>query len=200
MIIGVMSDSHGNIAMMQMAADLMIDEFKAEVIVHLGDDYADTRKLDSRGRPLYAVPGMYEAAWEDQKISHRLIRQFGGVTFLMSHTSMRDSHDRTGDINPGRALSRYGAQVLLHGHTHRFGVMRAVDGLIVINPGHLKSDSDRGAIPTFAVIEAKDPRVSVRFVGLDGKMLDSQELKVAKAPVLPPPPEDPTLDGESSIG
>ena len=197
MIIGVMSDSHGNVAMMQRAADLMLSKFAVDAIVHLGDDYADAKRLDSDGKPVYAVPGIYEAAWNDLRISHRLIKEFGGITFLISHTPVRDKHDRHGDINPGRALSRYGAQVLLHGHTHRFGAMSAVDGLVVINPGHLKSDKDRGAVPTFAVIEANNPEVSVSFVDLEGEVLEAQKFR---APKVALPPEEPVQDEEISIG
>lgn len=202
MILGVMSDSHGNIAMMQKVADLMIKEFRVEAIVHLGDDYADSKKLDSRGKSVYAVPGMYEAAWTDDNISHRLIKDFGGVVFLISHTPTHDKHDRTGDINPGRAISNYGAQVLLHGHTHKFGAIRAVDGLIVINPGHLKSEADRGAMPTFAVIDVKEPDISVKFVDINGNVLDTHKFEVEKIPPTPPPeePYKPGPDEESSIG
>ncbi|MFA4974125.1 MAG: metallophosphoesterase family protein [bacterium] len=202
MILGVMSDSHGNVAMMQKAADLMVKKFGVEAIVHLGDDYADAQKLDPRGRALYAVPGMYEAAWMDDNVSHRLIKDFGGVVFLISHTPTRDKHDKHGDMNPGRAMSKYGAQVLLHGHTHKFGVMKAIDGLIVINPGHLKSETDRGAMPTFAVIDVKEPDISVKFVDLEGEVLDSHELTVAKVPLTPPceEPYKPGPDEESSIG
>ena len=181
MIIGVMSDSHGNIKLMQKAADLMLKKFKADAIVHLGDDYADAKRLDSKGKTVFAVPGMYEAAWDDQKIPHRLIRDFGGVSFMISHTPTRDKHDKHGDINPERALSKYKAQVLLHGHTHKFGAALARDGLIMINPGHLKGDSDRGAVPSFAVINVSGSDLKVSFISPEGEILDSQEFELEKA-------------------
>jgi len=178
MILGVMSDSHGNLDYMQRACDLMLERFHCEAIVHLGDDYSDSQKLDSKGKPIYAVPGMYEAAWNDDRISHRLIKEFGGIVFMLSHTATRDKHDKAGDINPGRALKKYGAQVLMHGHTHKFGAMKAVDGLIVINPGHIKSDSDRGAMPTFAVVDAGYPDLSIKFVDMEGEVLDDETFRV----------------------
>ena len=195
MKLGVMSDSHGNIEFMQRACDLMIHKFGAKAIIHLGDDYADTKSLDMEGRPIYAVPGMYEAAWNDDRISHRLIKEFGGITFLISHTPTRDKHDRTGDINPGRALTRYGAQVLLHGHTHRFGVVQAVDGLIVVCPGHIKAEKDRGVMPTFAMMDAGYPEISISFVDLNGEVLEDESFQVVNVvreeiSSIPPPSDD----------
>ncbi len=199
MKLGVMSDSHGNLVYTQHACDLMIHKLGAQAIIHLGDDYADTKSLDTDGRPIYAVPGMYEAAWNDDRLSHRLIKEFGGVTFLISHTSTRDKHDRTGDINPGRALTRYGAQVLLHGHTHRFGVTQAVDGLIVVCPGHIKAEKDRGSIPTFAMIEAGYPDISISFVDLNGEVLEDESFQVVNVVREEISPTPPPSDDESTI-
>jgi len=180
MIIGVMSDTHGNIEYMQQACNLMIDKFAVEAIVHLGDDYDDAQRMDTRGRPRYAVPGMYERAWYDDRIPHRLIKQFGGVVFLLSHTPTRDRRDKAGDMNPARALSMYGAEVLMHGHTHKYRVLESADGLIVICPGHVRSDLDRGSPPSFAVIDSARPNVKVKFVSLDGDVLEERELRIAR--------------------
>ena len=184
MIIGIMSDTHGNAKYMQKACDLMIDKFGTEAIIHLGDDYDDAHGMDTKGLPLYTVPGMYERAWYDDRIPHRIIKQFGGVVFLLSHTPTRDKRDKSGDINPARALSEYGAEVLLHGHTHKYRVMESVDGLIVICPGHVRSDLDRGSPPTFAIVEAKRPNVGVKFISLDGDVLEERDLRIAKADEL----------------
>lgn len=181
MIIGAMSDTHGNLDFMRRAVNLMVREFAAQAIVHLGDDYEDTTKLDTHGTPLYAVPGMFEKAWRDDRIPHRIIKEFGGLVFLLSHTPARDRHDKTGDMIPEKALSKYGAEVLLHGHTHKYGLAVADDGLVIICPGHIKSEFDRDAPPTFAVIDAVRPLVRVRFVGLDGKVLEEQSARVASA-------------------
>ena len=54
MIIGVMSDTHGNLAYMQRAANIMVRDFGAEALVHLGDDYDDAMRMDAMGRPLFA--------------------------------------------------------------------------------------------------------------------------------------------------
>lgn len=173
MRLGVMSDTHGNIPFMQRAADRMREEFEVEGIVHLGDTFADAKQLKLDGVRLFAVPGVYEAAWGDPAIPHRLIEEFGGVRFLISHTATQDSHDLPGDIDPGCARERYGIDVLLHGHTHRHGAASSEDGLVVVNPGHLKAARDRGAPATFAIIDAQYPRLSVKFYELDGPPIEA---------------------------
>lgn len=179
MRIGVMSDTHGNIESMQRAADLMVNEFEVEAIIHLGDDLVDTKKLDAHGVKLFAVPGIYEEAWNDKNIPHRIIKEFGGLTFLLSHTPKRERVDRKGDINPERASSRFGANVLLHGHTHSYRAVESADvGLIVINPGHLKGESDKDRPASFAVIDADREKLSVKFIGLSGETLEQSEFDI----------------------
>jgi len=124
MKIGVMSDTHGNIVLMQEVADKMILRHGVDAIVHLGDDLADAKLLDARGAKLFAVPGIYEAAWDDKNIPHRIIKEFEGVVFLISHTPDRPENERRGDINPRHAHSKFGAHVLLHGHTHKACAIR----------------------------------------------------------------------------
>jgi predicted phosphodiesterase len=75
----------------------------------------------------------------------------------------------------------YGAEVLMHGHTHKYRVMESVEGLIVICPGHVRSDLDRGSPPSFAIVESERPNVRVRFVSLDGDVLEERDLRIAKA-------------------
>lgn len=199
MIIGVMSDSHGNLHNMQRAANFMVRSFGAEAIVHLGDDYADAMQMDSLDRPLFAVPGMFEKAWRDDRIPHRLIKEFGGLVFLLSHTPTRDRHDKTGDLNPAKALTKYGAEVLLHGHTHKRMLGVTDDGLVVICPGHIKCEFDRDAPPTFAIIDAVRPIVSVKFVGMDGVVIEEANARVVSADeydaMEPTIVDDPSADG-----
>lgn len=176
-----MSDTHGRTDFMQKAADRMVGEFGVDAIVHLGDDYADAVRMNRYGRKFFAVPGMFESAWDDKNLPHRLIKDFGGIVFLLSHTPTRDEHDRTGDINPERARARFGVEVLLHGHTHRYGASKSCDGLITVNPGHLKADADKGRGPTFAVLDAKRPRLVVKVIGLDGGAVEEKEFEVSRA-------------------
>ncbi|MFH0798893.1 MAG: YfcE family phosphodiesterase [Pseudomonadota bacterium] len=180
MRIGVMSDTHGRLDAMQRVADAMVGEHGVEAIVHLGDDYADTMQLNAHGRTLVAVPGLFEVAWKVPAIAHRRIEDFGGITFFISHTPSRDPHDSRGDPDPGLAHSRYGADVLLHGHTHRCRVEEAADGLIIVNPGHLKAEEDRGMPPTFAVIDANHSDLRVKIITTSGEVLEERSFKIVK--------------------
>lgn len=182
MRLGVLSDTHGNLDYLHRVVDIMQQQFQVQAIIHLGDDLRDAREICADGIMMFAVPGMYEGAWQDDRVPHRMLREFGDVSFILSHTPTRDSHDRTCDINPGRALSRYGAEVLLHGHTHRPSAMRAVDGLIVICPGHLKSALDRGMPPTFAIIDVERPNLKVEFVNLQGEILAEKSFRLGATP------------------
>lgn len=173
MRIGAMSDTHGNLALMRRAADRMIDDFAVGVIVHLGDDCSDAKGMDTRGVRLVAVPGMYEPAWEDGSVPHRVIEEFGGFRFLISHAPTKDGHDFPGDINPNLASSKYSCDVLLHGHTHRYRAVEGEDGLIIINPGHMKSEEDRGAPASFAIIDAQSPDLKVEFYDMAGNLIDA---------------------------
>lgn len=173
MRLGVMSDTHGNVPFMQRAADRMQREFHVEAVIHLGDDIADTKALKIEGTRLYAVPGVFEAAWSDGSTPHRLIEEFGGVRFLLSHTPSRHSHDGPDDIDPETARKHHGVHVLLHGHTHSFRAVQSADDLVIINPGHLKAGKDRGVPATFAVIDTEFPRLSVEFYELRGPLVDT---------------------------
>ena len=180
MIVGVMSDTHGHTEFMARAADRMINDFGVESIVHLGDDYSDAMQLRMGGTGLIAVPGMYESAWEDQSVSHRVIRTLGGISFLLSHTHLHDTHDRPDDINPEMARERYGVEVILHGHTHQYRAEKLGDGLVMINPGHLKSEEDRGFAPSFAVLDVKRPHLNVKIISmLTGKVMEERDFTIA---------------------
>ncbi len=183
MILGVMSDTHGHMEFMKSAAKRMIEDFEVESIIHLGDDYSDAMKLSTSEAGLIAVPGMYEPAWDDKSISHRLIRRLGGISFLMTHTPKRDPGDRVEDINPESAREKHGIEVLLHGHTHQHRAEKLSDGVVIINPGHLKSEKDRGFAPTFAIIDAKKPRISVKIIEiLTGKLVEDHDFTIDSGP------------------
>jgi putative phosphoesterase len=181
MILGIMSDTHGRYDLMQRVADLMAMKFNVDAVVHLGDDYADTVQMDAHGRSLYAVPGVFEDAWNDRRVERRMIKKFEGVSFMLSHTPARHSHDGPTDMDPSRALSKYGAEVLLHGHTHHRRAVILDDGLIAICPGHLKAELDRGEPPSFAIVEIKQSTLKIRFTNPQGTELEEVVIPVSSA-------------------
>jgi len=178
MKLGVMSDTHGNLDLMQRAADRMVNEFHVDAIVHLGDDCADAATMERRNTPLFAVPGMYEAAWNDGSIPHRRVEDFGGVLFMLSHTPTKDGHDFPGDLKPEQASSKHSCRVLMHGHTHAHRAVEGEDGLIIICPGHLKSAEDRGRPASFAIVDVNSEKIEVDFYEASGSLFDSSSFVI----------------------
>jgi predicted phosphodiesterase len=67
------------------------------------------------------------------------------------------------------------SDIILHGHTHR-AELRLEDGMLYINPGHLKGPIDKNARPSFAFLDIQDKNVVVKIIGLDFKVIQEMEL------------------------
>ena len=173
MRLGVMSDSHGNIANMRRAAARMIDEFKVDEIIHLGDDMSDAQQMGMISAPLTCIPGVFEQTYQNPEIPHRYIVKLNGVKVLLSHTPKHDTHDLPGDIDPERIMQAERALVFFHGHTHVYKMERMNKG-VVINPGHLKADDKRGCPPSFAIVDLESTKVHAQIIELDGGLLDEE--------------------------
>lgn len=179
MKIGVMSDTHGHLDMMRRAATKMTDDHRVEVIIHLGDDSTDAEQLASLSIDLWWVPGIFEDRYQDLSISNRVIREFGGISFLLSHTATADSHDLPTDIDPAQAISDGEIKVLLHGHSHlwRIGDEK---GVIIVNPGHLKPDDKRGGEPSFAILDLLPGRLDVKILSMEDRILAEKTFFIEK--------------------
>lgn len=174
MRLGVMSDTHGNVENMRRAATRMVDEFKVERIIHLGDDLSDAQQMGAIGVQLTAIPGVFEQTYQNPEIPHRYIVKLNGVKVLLSHTPTRDTHDLSGDIDPERTMKAGRAQLFFHGHTHVYKMEKMNKG-VVINPGHLKADDKRGRPPSFAIVDLSPDKVHAQIIELDGGLLDEEE-------------------------
>lgn len=173
MIIGVMSDTHGFLTEMRQAANKMIEEFGVDLIIHLGDDATDADELMGIGVDVISVPGVFEDRYKDKNIPNRIIKSFEGITFLMTHTPTRDSHDLEGDIDPTEAAQGGEARVILCGHTH-IPTITEKFGAIYINPGTLKPYDGRSAHQSFAIIELKKSLLHVRILELKGGVMQEK--------------------------
>lgn len=155
MRIGVLSDTHGNQRLMVAAADRLVDEHKAELLIHLGDDYADGQALEWAGYPVRTVPGLWCPEYRDHRYPNRLDESFAGVRVVALHA---DKDIRGYD---------YEADVILTGHTHTPRV-EFVEGVLHLNPGHLKAQRDRGANASFGKVEIHDDRILAAVYELGG--------------------------------
>ncbi len=174
--IGVMSDTHGHLDLMREAAEHM-QNLGANYIIHLGDDLEDAKKLNVAKCALLAVPGVFEAAYDEPNIANRKIEEIAGIKFLLSHTPQRDKHDLKEDLDPILVMSNKQAQVLLHGHTHHYNIEQS-QGWLTINPGHLNPKDKRGRPLTFALLEVKYPKLKIQIIGLDGKLYLEEEKQI----------------------
>jgi putative phosphoesterase len=140
MILGVMSDTHGNRRLMCEVAATMEAAHGATVIFHLGDDYDDGEALARAGHTVRRVPGLWCAAYRDGRIPRRLLETLDGVTVACAHAEKDLRH------------TERAAAVILTGHTHRAAVCLLGRSLYV-NPGHLAATRNRGQRASYAVVD-----------------------------------------------
>jgi putative phosphoesterase len=157
MTIGVLSDTHGNTVMMLAAAAELTQSHHAEIIFHLGDDYADATLLDRAGYNVRKVPGLWCPEYRDTRVEKVLVESFEGVTIAAAHADK--------DL---RAQHR-SADVILTGHTHSPAAV-VLGKSLYVNPGHLKALISRDEPASYAVLEISPKTVKAvihKFSGGD---------------------------------
>ena len=157
MILGVMSDTHGNVRMMHKVADLLRQKFAAEVIIHLGDDYSDAGQLEMAGHTVWAVPGLWCPEYQGYRVPKARVETVHGSRIAFAHAER--------DIAPVRG----GAVLLLTGHTHSARIALE-HGIISMNPGHLHRTVDRGERASFGLITLSEQEVVCAIHEVDGKL------------------------------
>ena len=157
MLVGVISDTHGNQEFMLRAVQ-RLKEMGAEVLLHLGDDETDAENGISL--PLYSVPGKYEPAYSDPSNRARTL-ELDGWQVSMAHM-IEDLPE---------------AGIRLYGHTHR-PAAEVSGGSLLVCPGHLKGPQDRSVPASFALLSLEKSAASVRILALqDGELIIEATLK-----------------------
>jgi putative phosphoesterase len=168
MIVGVVSDSHGNRKGLRRLAK-RLQGLKVSMVLHLGDDYRDLAVLAGEGLEVLAVPGAYCPEYARQEIPNRLVVELAGVKMLLTHTPERHRLDLAGDPDPRDPEP--GVRLVLYGHTHHPRLENR-GGVWWINPGHLLDRPDRGHPPTFALLRLSPGGVEVEIRALkDGALI-----------------------------
>jgi len=157
MILGVMSDTHGNRKLMHQVANLMTDRLRVDVILHLGDDYPDAQELAMTGAQVRMVPGLWCDAYQNGRIPKRLVENFDGVNVAMAHADK--------DLR----FTERAAAIILTGHTHT-GVIHRIGPCIYMNPGHLKAEHDRNEDASFGTITIESDTVHCAIHELNGEI------------------------------
>ncbi len=130
----VVSDTHNNIALFRK----VLAENKSDMLIHLGDYWEDSQKANFKdySKSLYRVPGIYHPGYRNGNLPAIEDLDLHGIPVKLVHNIE--------DIN----FSKTSNQVIFYGHTHIAQVSR-YSGNILINPGHLKLDEDRGQLASF---------------------------------------------------
>ena len=151
---GVMSDTHGNHAFGNRAAERMTDA-GAEFIYHLGDDYEDAELLRFAGFDVRAVPGLWCEAYRNGTVPKIIEDHAEGVSLACAHT-LED-------------LKKHGVNAALYffGHTHT-AIAECHGEVLHVNPGHLKRDIDRGENASYALADIDAEYIAIAIHELAG--------------------------------
>ncbi|HPO15184.1 MAG TPA: metallophosphoesterase family protein [Candidatus Hydrogenedentes bacterium] len=168
MIFGVMSDTHGNRALMHRVAEWLVQEAGADLIYHLGDDYSDFLELRDSGYPIRGVPGLWCKEYHQPNVPKVLVEDIEGVTVACAHADQ--------DLRGAAAQAR----LILSGHTHQAAIRRR-NKTIRLNPGHLKAELSRGERASFAVVHIDRDKIRLSIHELDGSVRMEKEVKEAIA-------------------
>jgi putative phosphoesterase len=123
-VVGVIADTHG-LLRPEVAARFA----GVQMILHAGDvGGAAVLKALSRIAPVEAVYGNVDDP-HDPSLARQRTMEIGGVTIHVSH-----GHE-LGSPTPELVLSRYAADVVIFGHTHRAVMVRDGSGRMALNPG-----------------------------------------------------------------
>lgn len=162
MRLGVVSDTHKHILNLNKAIDFLRGQ-DVSMFIHLGDDYTDPD--ETAERDFLRVPGVFSDVYTDVRVPNRIIKNVVGWRLLLTHTVSSHPNDLPDDLKPEDVIREKRADIVLYGHTH-LPEIRQEEGIIFINPGHLKNEDKRGFPPTFAFVELTINRVLVRIYRL----------------------------------
>lgn len=145
---------------MHQVADYLVTRHKADLLIHVGDDYADAEELAMAGHAIKMVPGLWCPEYANHRIPNTMVERIDGISISAAHA--------------GKDLSarELAATIVLTGHTHVARIEKA--GLSVyLNPGHLKSKMDRGQRPSYALITTSEESVCISIYELSGDVRES---------------------------
>jgi hypothetical protein len=179
MIIGVVSDSHKNLAYLRKAIELIIEK-GAECIIHLGDDYGDAEILNEYPIRSLRVPGVFCPEYFDKDIKNRIIEEISGKKILITHTLSSHKNDQREDLVPEDVIRNNDVDLVLFGHTHLYEIKKDGD-IIMFNPGHLQEIMTKGRSATFGIVEIIDKGITCTVFDLErNKIVETKFLQIAR--------------------
>jgi putative phosphoesterase len=172
----ILSDTHGNPSTIQGIVDYL-SKNPMDLTIHLGDDYQDGDAIIAAGYPLIRIPGTWTVEYENTLIENRRFEEFEGWRFFLTHTPEAHFNDLPDDRDPETVLQEKQCKVFCHGHTHHPEIVKEENGVIRLNPGHLKQPEDRGYRASFAVVDIMPSRLRITLIDYEtGQSFDSQSM------------------------
>jgi uncharacterized protein len=135
--IGVVSDSHGELYMLDRAISLM---GKIELLLHLGDHYKDLIKIN----PKYNYNIDYIVGNNDFAGSAK-----SDKLIFVNNKRILLTHGHRYNVNNGLLNLKYKAEeekadIVLYGHTHKYCV-EYMNNILFLNPGSVARPRDKNA-------------------------------------------------------
>lgn len=161
--IGVISDTHQNLDYLNKVIKLF-RQAQVELIIHLGDDYPDIDET-AQGIKVIKVPGVYDPEYEIGSIPHRQVVELSGIKVLLTHSAQSHENDSRDDVAPLELARQEGAKLILYGHSH-IPAIEEKEGLIWLNPGHLKLADKKGHPASYAVIIIEAGKLEIEITDL----------------------------------
>ncbi len=165
MKIGIVSDTHRNKHYLEQVVEWLVSNRHIVSLFHLGDDYEDVVGLSELGIDIVQVPGIYHQKYRDGSLKPKLIEHILGLRIMLVHSYEKDFTRE--DLTK--------VDVVLYGHTHRPEILLE-DGLLLMNPGHLKGEIDKQVKPSFGFLDIQDRTVSAIIFGMDYEVIESVDL------------------------
>lgn len=167
MRVGLVSDTHGELENLREALRQMTQTHGVEMIVHLGDEWEDAavfKELPPAVETL-SVPGIYAQEYRNPAVLNRVLKETASWRVLFTHTPSAAPNDLPGDPDPGELAAAQAVDVVAYGHTHVPSAEER-DGVLWVNPGHLKSADKKGHSPSYAVLTFSDGEAGVKIFDL----------------------------------
>lgn len=165
MKIGIVSDTHGNMEILENVATWMARRQKVTTLYHLGDDFDDTAKLGDLFSEVVQVPGIYDERYKNGSLPAKQFEMVLGISLLLVHSFEKDVKKE--DI--------LRSDILVYGHTHK-EELRLSDGRLFMNPGHLKGPLDKNMPPTFGMLTIMDRNITAAIYGTNFKPVRVMEI------------------------
>jgi putative phosphoesterase len=165
MKIGIVSDTHRNKEYLQSVVKWLVEKRHIATLYHLGDDYEDAVGLDDYYIDVVQVPGIYHQGYRDGSLSPKIIETVVGVRICLVHSLEKDFTDQ----------DTYSCDIVLHGHTHKPQLL-IQDGILYMNPGHLKGAMDKNTAPSFGFLDIQERTLQAQIYSLDFECINAFEL------------------------